>query len=129
MLPAARQVSPVSLVAHAMLWGALADIALALTFDGPPTWETHPRFWAGVAYLALAGSVLTFPLYFALIRRIGAGPAAYSIVVIPVVAMLLSTLFEHYRWTPLAAAGCILVLAGLAFALSGRANPAVPPPE
>jgi drug/metabolite transporter (DMT)-like permease len=51
------------------------------------------------------GSVVTFPVYFSLIRSIGPGRAAYSNVVVPVVAMALSTLFEGYHWTMLAWSG------------------------
>ena len=72
------------------------------------------------AYLALVGSVLTFPFYFALIRDWGPGKAAYNGVAVPVVAMALSTLFEGYRWTALAAAGASLAMAGLLIALSDR---------
>ena len=36
---------------------------------------------------------------------IGAGPASYVGVAVPVVAMTISTLLEGYRWTPLAIGG------------------------
>ena len=38
--------------------------------------------------------------------------ASYVGVATPVVAMLLSTLFEGYRWTPTAAAGMVLAVLG-----------------
>lgn len=117
-VPAARAPA-VPLLAHAMLWGTAANIVLAVIMDGAPTFDLRPQYWAGLFWLALVGSVLAFPLYFALIRRIGPGPAAYSNVAIPVVAMVLSTWFEGYRWTVLAVAGSALALAGLALALSG----------
>jgi hypothetical protein len=46
--------------------------------------------------------VVTFPLYYRLIREIGAGRAAYHNVLVVIVAMLLSTLLEGYRWSELA---------------------------
>jgi drug/metabolite transporter (DMT)-like permease len=49
--------------------------------------------------------VVTFPLYYRLIREIGAGRAAYHNVLVVIVAMLLSTLLEGYRWSVLAIAG------------------------
>jgi drug/metabolite transporter (DMT)-like permease len=88
--------------------------------SGPPTLPADPRFWAGTAYLAIAGSVVTFPLYFGLVRTIGAGKAAYNGVVVVVLAMVLSTLLEGYNWTPLAVAGSMLALAGLVVALRAR---------
>ena len=39
---------------------------------------------------------------------------------VPVVAMILSTLFEGYEWSLLAGAGAVLAMVGLLVALSGR---------
>ncbi|HEY6869280.1 MAG TPA: EamA family transporter [Novosphingobium sp.] len=111
---------PVPLLAWAMLWGTLIDAAWALASDGPPVFDPRPAYAGGVAYLAIVGSVLPVPLYTRLIREIGAGNAAYTSVVTPIVAMLLSTLFEGYRWTLLAVAGSVLAMAGLLIALGAR---------
>jgi drug/metabolite transporter (DMT)-like permease len=110
----------VSLVAWAMLFGTLFDAALAWLTAGPPQFDWSAAYLGSTLYLALFGSVVTFPLYFGLIRVIGAGRAAYSGVATPVVAMALSTLFEGYRWTMLPAVGAAIALAGLVIALSGR---------
>ena len=120
---AARSQAVVPLLAWAMTYGALADAVFALITAGPPQWEPRLGYFAGIAYLALVGSVATFPLYFNLIRELGPGRAAYNGVAVPVVAMGLSTLFEGYRWTLLAAGGGGLALAGLVIALRAR-NPA-----
>lgn len=117
---AGRGQSLVPLIAWAMLAGTLANVALALVNDGPPVFTASPAFWAGVAYLALAGSVVTFPLYYTLIRTMGPGRAAYNGVAVPVIAMGLSTLFEAYRWSLLAGSGAVVALAGLLIALSSR---------
>lgn len=116
----ARRTSSVVLIAWAMVFGALADAVFAGLTAGPPPFDLGMRPLLGVAYLAILGSVVTFPLYFALIRDWGPGPAAYSSVLIPVVAMGLSTLFEGYEWSLLAGAGAALALAGMIIALSPR---------
>jgi drug/metabolite transporter (DMT)-like permease len=118
--PAGRKQAVVPLLAWAMLIGAVVDGAMAWGVSGAPVWSGSPRFWAGVGYLAIAGSVMTFPIYFALIRSMGAGRAAFSQVAVPVVAMALSTVFEGYHWTGLAVAGSALALVGLLIALTGR---------
>ena len=83
--------------------------------------DTPPRYSVPVvAYLGLVGTVLTFPLYSMLLRDWGPGRAAYNSVLIPVVAMALSTLFEGYHWTTLAVGGAGLALAGLTVALGRR---------
>jgi drug/metabolite transporter (DMT)-like permease len=115
-----RQVPLLTLIAWAMLYGTVIDAALAWTFAGPPVVPTDARYWAGTAYLAIAGSVVTFPLYYGLIREIGAGRAAYHNVLVIIVAMLLSTLLEGYRWSALAIAGSALALLGLVIALRAK---------
>lgn len=117
---AARRQPMVTLLAYAMGWGTLFDFALAWMTSGPPVLPLDLRFLGGVAYLAIIGSVVTFPLYFQLIREIGPGRAAYNGVVVPVVAMILSTLFEGYRWSLLAGAGAALAMLGLVVALRAR---------
>ncbi len=127
----ARRAPMLALLAWAMAWGAIIDVVFAFATSGPPVWPESPRYWSGVLYLGLIGSVVTFPLYFGLIRELGAGRAAYNGVLVPVVAMVLSTLFENYRWSPLAAGGAVLAIAGLLVALRGRTAPhsaVVPPP-
>ena len=115
-----RQVPLFSLIAWAMLYGTMADVALAWTLSGPPVLPSDGLYWAGTVYLAIAGSVVTFPLYYGLIREIGAGRAAYHNVLVVIVAMLLSTLFEGYRWSALAIAGSALALVGLVVALRAK---------
>ena len=116
----ARRQSVVVLIAWAMLAGAVADGLFALAVAGPPVIDTSARQLAGLAYLAIVGSVFTFTIYFALIRDWGPGKAAYNGVAVPVVAMTLSTLFEGYRWSALAGGGAVLAMTGLLIALSGR---------
>jgi drug/metabolite transporter (DMT)-like permease len=110
----------ITILAWAMLWGALANAVFASITSGPPVIEIRGAYIAGVLYLGLIGSVVTFPLYFGLIRQIGPGKAAYSSVLIPVIAMALSTLFEHYRWSMLAASGAGLAMLGLLIAMQAR---------
>ncbi|RPF72731.1 EamA family transporter [Aurantiacibacter spongiae] len=118
-----RSLPMVSLLAWSMFYGTLADIALAWITAGPPTLPDRASFWAGIAWLALSGSIVTFPLHYTLVRQIGAGRAAYNGIVTVIVAMLLTTLFEDYRWNPVTISGAALALIGLVIALRARAAP------
>ena len=69
-------------------------------------------------YLALLASVLAFSLYYPVVRTIGPAKAAYSSVIVPIIAMGFSTWLEGYRWTPLTIAGALLALGGMVGALS-----------
>lgn len=84
--------------------GALNGASLAIPLTLP--------FVGSLIYLALFGSVLAFGAYLTLIGRIGATRASYSGVLIPIVALLLSTVFEGYRWQAASLAGVALCLAG-----------------
>jgi drug/metabolite transporter (DMT)-like permease len=115
-----RDVPMASLLAWSMAYGVMIDGALAWAMTGPPVVPRDFSFWAGTTYLAIAGSVVTFPLYFKLVRDLGAGKAAYNGVVTLILAMAISTMFEGYRWTLLAVMGSLLALAGLIVALRSR---------
>lgn len=115
-----------SLLAWAMLYGTGIDVAVAWATAGPPVIPSSGAFWAGTAYLAIAGSVITFPLYYGIVRSIRPGRAAYNGVLVVVIAMLISTYVEGYDWSILAAAGAVLGMVGMLIAL--RAREAPPPP-
>jgi drug/metabolite transporter (DMT)-like permease len=118
--PKVARYPTITILAWSMLWASLANAAFAFVIDGPPVIDMRPGYIGGVLYLSIIGSVVTFPLYFRLIRDIGPGKAAYTGVVIPVLAMVLSTIFEGYVWSTLALAGGALVMVGLVVAMQTR---------
>lgn len=115
-----REIPMVSLLAWAMLYGTLFDLCFAALTAGPPPFPNEAEYWAGIIYLALIGSVVTFPLHYNLVRQIGAGRTAYNSILTISVAMLLSTLLEGYLWSSLAMAGMALAVAGMIIALYSR---------
>jgi len=98
--------------AWGMAYGSLFMMLYAL-FQGT-TFNYDPAFSYSLSlvYLSLFGSILAFGSYLTLIGRIGADKTAYAAVLFPVIALLLSTLFEDYRWTLAAIFGFGLVLIG-----------------
>jgi drug/metabolite transporter (DMT)-like permease len=104
-------------VAWGMAYGALV-IALVAWIDGA-TWgfEATPRYVWSLLYLSVFGSIVAFGTYLTLLGRIGAARAGYVGVAVPMVALLLSTAFEHYEWTLPALLGAGLCLAGNALVL------------
>ena len=118
--PTGRAVPMVSLLAWAMLYGTIFDLGFAFVTAGPPPFTTATSYWAGIVYLALIGSVITFPLHYNLVREIGAGRTAYNAILTISVAMLVSTLFEGYQWTWLTAGGMVLAVVGMILALRSK---------
>jgi drug/metabolite transporter (DMT)-like permease len=114
------------LLAWSMAIGAVADGIIAFAVAGPPVFEARTGYWLGLFYLAFAASAVAFSLYFPVVRRIGPSKAAYSAVMVPLIAMSFSTWFEGFRWTPLTIGGVILALGGMVGALTSRSskNPA-----
>ena len=98
--------------AFGMGYGAILMFIFALLTGVPFTFEATPGYIFSLVYLAVFGSVIAFGAYLTLLGRIGADRAGYSSLLIPIVALGLSTLFEGYQWSVPALAGVLLVLAG-----------------
>jgi drug/metabolite transporter (DMT)-like permease len=106
-----------------MVYGALA-LTLAAAAQGQAfVVEPTAKYLVSLGWLALVSSVAAFWAYLTLLGRIGAGRAGYTTVMFPVFALMISTVFEGYVWTPLAVAGLVLELAGNLFVLT-KARPA-----
>ena len=103
-----------------MAYGALSAALAAWLAGVPFAFDASARYVASLVYLALFGSVVAFGAYLTLLKRVGAGPASYVGVATPVIAMLLSSLLEHYRWTAAGVAGVALAVAGNVLVLRGR---------
>jgi drug/metabolite transporter (DMT)-like permease len=126
--PEIRRFPLFPMLAWSMAAGALIDGAIAFAMTGPPSFDPRFSYWAGVLYLALLASVLTFSLYYPVVRKIGPAKAAYSSVIVPIIAMGFSTWLEDYRWTGLTVLGAVLALGGMVAAL-GRGRPSVAAPD
>ncbi len=118
-----RGLPVVQLNAYGMLYGALLVGLYALSIGRPFVYDGSTRYLLSLLYLALFGSVFAFGAYLTLIGRIGAGRAGYAMVAIPMVALLISTLFEGLPWRSHTLIGAGLCLAGNALVLQrGRAS-------
>jgi len=109
--------------AWGMLYGAAAMLAGALLLGRPLQFDLSAPYLLSLLYLALFGSIVAFGCYLTLIGRIGAPRAAYASLIFPLVALLLSTVWEGYRWTLPSLSGVPLVLVGNMLALRRRALP------
>ncbi|WP_353414360.1 DMT family transporter [Arenicella sp. 4NH20-0111] len=98
--------------AWGMLYGALAlaliVIATGTGFDA--SWT--PAYTGSLLYLAIFGTVIAFATYYVLLNEMGPEKASYSIVLFPMVAVVLSSLFEDFVWSANTFIGFALVLLG-----------------
>jgi drug/metabolite transporter (DMT)-like permease len=95
-----------------MVYGTLFAAATAQVAGAAWTFDARPAYVLSLGYLAVCGSVVAFVTYFALLKRVGAGPSSYVAIATPVIALLLSTFLEGYRWTWVAALGVVLAVLG-----------------
>lgn len=105
-----------------MGFGALCSLMLVLALQVPLFVNVTVPYTLSLLYLALFGSVAAFGCYLVLLKNIGADKAAYSAVLFPIVALILSTLFEEYVWHASTFIGMGLVVAGNILAMTKREN-------
>ena len=108
-------------MAWGMLYGASSALAVGLASGKALTFQWTPVYVLSLAYLALFGSIAAFASYLTLLKRIGAARAGYIGVMVPVVALLLSAVFEGFRFHSLTWAGIAISIAGNVLMLRQRA--------
>ena len=113
-----RGISVLSASAWGMFYGTLWFALFAVLQGKPFIVEWSARYLLSILWLSIPSTVIAFAAYLTLLGRIGAGRAAYSTVLVPVVALVLSTFFENYIWTLAALVGVAFVLAGNVIVLS-----------
>ncbi len=101
------------ILAWSMGYGAVFLLLLSLATGTGLHFAVTPAYVLSLLYLALFGSVIAFVLYFKLAQARGPAGAALTSVVIPVIALLMSALFEGWQPTALSLAGMGLCLASL----------------
>lgn len=119
----ARGLPVLSANAWSMLYGTAFIALFALLRGQPFIIEWTPKYVLSILWLAVAGTAIGFFAYVTLIGRIGTGRTGYVTVLMPLVALILSTLFEGYSWTVWAMIGVALVLIGNAIVLSAPPKP------
>ena len=119
-----RGVALLPAMGFGMLYGALAAALVALAFGRSVALPTAPSWWLSLAYLAFAGSVLTFACFLTLQDRVGVGATGTVGVMTPLLALVVSMAFEGFRPDGRTVAGVALAIAGNALMLiparSGR---------
>ena len=110
-----------------MLYGAAAAVAVGLVLGRSFALPGTASWWLSLAWLALAGSVLAFACFLTLQDRLGPGPAATVGVMTPLIALVVSLVFEGFRPDALTGLGAVLAVAGNALMLRPAAADATAP--
>jgi drug/metabolite transporter (DMT)-like permease len=104
-------------IAYAMFYGSLVTLLITQIKGTELLFEYTFSYIASLAYLSIIGSIFAFIFYLRLLERVGAGRAGYVGVVMPVLALLISTVFENLEWKldlvmglPILIIGAVLVI-------------------
>jgi drug/metabolite transporter (DMT)-like permease len=108
-------------MAWSMGYGGLVSLAVALALGRSYAIDTGAPYLLSLLYLTLLGTIVTFAGYLTLVGRIGAARASYVGVMAPVVALIVSTLFEGFAWHALTVAGVAVSIAGNVLVLGADA--------
>tara|TARA_B110000259_G_scaffold71056_1_gene83743 strand:- start:221 stop:1102 length:882 start_codon:yes stop_codon:yes gene_type:complete len=104
-------------IAFAMLYGSLITLLITQLNNTELLFEFTFRYIASLTYLSVFGSIFAFIFYLKLLEKVGPGRAGYVGVVMPVIALLISTIFENLEWRidliiglPILLIGAVLVI-------------------
>ncbi|WP_158772027.1 DMT family transporter [Paraglaciecola sp. L1A13] len=101
----------------AMSYGSIGILAFALVSDIDWVLPTRWEYYLAISYLSIFGSVIAFGAYMKLVRQMGSDKTAYVVLVYPIVALLVSTIFEGYQWYLASLIGVFFVILGNAIAM------------
>ena len=99
-------------MAWSMGYGALASLLAAFALGVPLAFDGSPAYLLSLLYLVVFGSILAFAGFLELLGRIGPTRASYVGVMVPIVALFISSLFEGFDWQALTFAGVAVSVAG-----------------
>jgi drug/metabolite transporter (DMT)-like permease len=109
-------------IAYAMLYGSLITLLITQITGTELLFEYSVSYIASLAYLSIIGSIFAFIFYLKLLEKVGAGRAGYVGVVMPVLALLISTLFENLEWQIDLIVGLPILLAGAVLVINQKIN-------
>ena len=115
-----RQLPVVQYNAWGMFYGCCLLFFVALLSGKTFNYEVTLQYSAALLYLAVFGTALGFGFYLRLLELIGPDKGGYTFLIFPIVALLISTVFEDYQWTLHAFIGLGLIAAGSILALRSK---------
>ncbi len=110
-------------IAFAMLYGSLITFIITQLNSTELLFEYSFSYIASLAYLSIIGSIFAFIFYLRLLEKVGAGRAGYVGVVMPVLALLISTVFENLEWQQDLIVGLPILIIGAVLVINQKIKP------
>jgi len=102
----------VAVTGYGMLYGSVTLLIYLLVVGIDLNFDFSYKYIISLLYLSIFGSVFGFILYLSIIKNIGANDAAYVAIIMPLIALIISTIFEGLIWELNLYIGAFLVLFG-----------------
>ena len=102
----------VAVTGYGMLYGSVTLIIYLFVVGIDLNFDFSYKYIISLLYLSIFGSVFGFILYLSIIKNIGANDAAYIAIIMPLIALIISTIFEGLIWDMNLYIGAFLVLFG-----------------
>jgi drug/metabolite transporter (DMT)-like permease len=96
--------------------GAVVSTCAALAFEHTNPLHFDTTTWASILYLAIAGSVTAFGLFFYVIQHLDVTVVSYQTFIIPIIAVLIGYAALGETVSPRVGVGAALILSGIALA-------------
>jgi drug/metabolite transporter (DMT)-like permease len=106
--------------AFGMLYGSILVISIGLFSGKNFSIDLNFSYLSSLMYLTVFGSIIAFTTYLNLLGKIGPDKSGYVSLVMPVIALGISTFLEGYQWTSYGIVGLLLILSGIFLALQRR---------
>ena len=110
-------------IAYAMLYGSLVTLLITQIKGTELLFEYTFNYITSLVYLSIVGSIFAFIFYLKLLERVGAGRAGYVGVVMPVLALLISTFFENLEWQIDLIVGLPILIIGAVLVINQKIKP------
>ena len=95
-----------------MFYGSISLVIFLILMGNSFSFELSHKYIFSLIYLSIFGSVFGFSLYLTLIKKLGSHDAAYVAIIMPLVALVVSTFFEGLVWDLSLVLGAIMIVLG-----------------
>ena len=95
-----------------MFYGSISLVIYLILMGNSFSFELSHQYIFSLIYLSIFGSVFGFSLYLTLIKKLGSNDAAYVAIIMPLMALVVSTFFEGLVWDLSLVLGAIMIVLG-----------------
>jgi drug/metabolite transporter (DMT)-like permease len=122
--PLVERYDAMSVTTWAIVSGTVFSLpALAIPGAIPPLRAIRPEVWGGILYLAIATSVIAYPLWLYALKHLDASKVAITTNLQPILTATLSWIIFHERFTRGFLIGASLILGGVTWVETRRTVP------